>query len=372
MKMIFHISLLFLSLSHAANAQQDSTSKIHIGFVYPLSTNGQFAKNYSNDFSFHLLAGISANENTFCFSGLANFISNNARGLAFSGVLNYIGNDVKGLQFSGFTNIVGNNAKGLMLAGFNNFTKDSSMGLQLAGFSNIARTANSQIAGFSNISNGHNGTQISGFSNVSSKVKGLQLTGFANIAKNVEGVQIAGFINIAKKVKGAQVAGFINIADSCDYPIGLVNIIGNGEQYLGLTIDEMGSNFLTLRSGSKKLYGILGLGFNLPDDQIRYGLKCGIGMHLPINILFRLNTELSTISLSNFEDGVFMKSSLSFFPSMKFGRNFELFAGPSINFSNTPIGIGITNDKLNLWSRNSNGTHYGINIGGIAGLQIRL
>jgi hypothetical protein len=35
-----------------------------------------------------------------------------------------------------------------------------------------------------------------------------------------------------------QLSGFINIADSCDYPIGLVNIIKNGDAAIGASIDE--------------------------------------------------------------------------------------------------------------------------------------
>ncbi|MDR0419546.1 MAG: hypothetical protein LBH34_04980, partial [Prevotellaceae bacterium] len=46
-------------------AAQDSikTAPIHIGFSYPLSTNGTHAHEYANDVSLHYLIGLSKQEN---------------------------------------------------------------------------------------------------------------------------------------------------------------------------------------------------------------------------------------------------------------------------------------------------------------------
>lgn len=122
---------------------------------------------------------------------------------------------------------------GLSIAGFSNIILDDASGCHLAGFANLTR-------------NGSSGVQVAGFMNRS---------GDANM-------QVAGFINIARKVKGVQLAGFINIADSSDYPIGIINIIRNGEKSIGFSIDETRTALLTLRSGGRELYGILGLGYN--------------------------------------------------------------------------------------------------------------
>lgn len=381
-------TLIFLLCSNIALAQKDSSSKVHIGFVYPLSTNGQYAKQYSNDASFHVLAGVSANENAFCFSGISTVVRNNANGFIFSGISNYIGGCARGLQFAGASNYIGGKAeglqfaglsnisqstvKGIQFAGFSNVAKDTVDGIQIAGFSNVAKASGTQIAGFSNASKMTRGIQLCGFSNVTKSLNGAQISGFSNVAKNVKGIQISGFVNVAKKVKGAQIAGFVNIAEECDYPIALVNIIKKGEQYLGANIDETGTSLISLRSGSKKMYGILGVGANFTGNEIRYAMEGGLGLHIPLNLMFRIKAEMSILSLSDFGDGVYMKSTLRLLPSMKIGRCFELFAGPALSFSNYPLSFGEDYSSQNLWSRKSNGTFYGINIGGVAGFQVRL
>lgn len=376
---------LFLC-SNIAQAQKDSNSALHLGLVYPISTNGQWAKDYSNDVSIHLLGGVSANENKFCFSGLANLITNRATGMVYAGVLNHIGGDARGAIFAGFSNIILGNAQGAQFAGFNNISKGfkgsqfagflnigkgNIKGAQFAGFSNICTDSidGCQMAGFCNVAQ-QAGSQFAGFSNVSKQVKGLQAAGFINVAQDVKGTQVAGFINVAKKVKGAQIAGFINIADSCEYPIGIINIIRNGDKSMGISIEETGTSMLSLRSGSKKLYGILGIGYNFYQPKMQYGMEAGIGARFPFNLLFRFNVEASVITLSDFHNGAFMKSSFRFFPSMRIARNFEVFGGPTFSFTNTPSYLADRFDIPYVWSRNNNGTFYGLNIGAIGGLQV--
>jgi hypothetical protein len=379
--------MALLLCSNMAYAQTDSLRMAHIGLVYPLSTNGKDARQFTNYGSFHPLAGVSGGEKSFCLSGVANVVVHNANGFIMAGVINHIGGNSKGMQMAGLSNIAGGtvqgfqmagfnnvarNANGAQMAGFSNIVKDTAKGVQMAGFNNIARVSGTQAAGFANISKRTKGAQLAGFANISKSVRGAQLAGFTNIAAEVDGVQASGFINIAKKVKGVQVAGFINIADSCDYPIGLINIIKNGEQYMGLSIDESATMMASLRSGSKKMYGILGVGINPVHDELRYGLEGGIGMHIPLSPSFRFKTEFTVLSLTDFTNGVFMKSSLRILPSLKMGSSFEAFAGPSFGFSNYPLELG---DELNLqyvWSRRSKGTFYGLNIGAMAGIQVRL
>jgi hypothetical protein len=398
--MIKQLLPILLLSANIAQGQNDSTSRFHIGFVYPLSSNGQNAQNFSNDASFHLIGGISANENAFCFSGISSIIQHDANGFIFGGIINHIGGEARGVQWAGVSNIIKGDAEGCQFAGFNNISnhmrgcqlagfsniskgsvqgcqfagfsnlvRDTIQGPQFSGFSNIAANAQSQFAGFSNVSKNSNGVQIAGFSNVSRQVKGLQLAGFSNMAKDVDGTQIAGFINIAKRVKGAQIAGFINIADSSEYPIGIINIIRKGDKSVGLSIDETGTNLLSFRSGSKKLYGIISTGYNFTHPEIQYGLEAGIGAHFPFNLLFRFNVETSVLTLSDFESGTFMKSSIRFFPSMRIGRNFELFGGPTFSFSNAPSKLGDKLDISYVWSKYSNGTFYGMNVGVIGGVQ---
>lgn len=399
--MMKKILACILLCSNIAQAQNDSNSKFHIGFVYPLSNNGQDAQRYSNDASFHLLGGVSANEKAFCFSGLSNLIAHQANGVVFAGLVNHIGGCTHGVQFSGVTNIILGEATGCQFAGFNNISKsfrgvqfagfsniskgnihgvqvagfsnvcsDSIEGLQVSGFSNIAKSTDGQLAGFSNVAKSSEGIQAAGFGNVSNKVKGLQTAGFINVAKEVSGVQIAGFINVAKKVRGAQIAGFINIADSSEYSIGIINIIRNGDKSIGVSIDETSTGMLTFRSGSKKMYGILGAGYNFAEPKMQYGMEAGIGARFPFNLLFRFNAEATVLSLSDFRNGAFMKSSFRFFPSMRIARSFEVFGGPTFSFTNTPAALAEKFDIPYVWSRYSKGTFYGMNIGAIAGLQV--
>lgn len=375
-----------LLCSNITQAQNDSNSKFHIGFVYPLSSNGQYAQRYSNDASFHLLGGVSANENAFCFSGLSNLIVHRAKGLVFAGVVNHIGGEARGMQFAGVTNIILGEATGCQFAGFNNISKSfrgaqfagfsniskgNIQGIQVAGFSNICSDTlhGLQVAGFSNIAQNTDG-QLAGFGNVSNKVRGIQAAGFINVAKEVKGAQIAGFINVAKKVRGPQIAGFINIADSSEYPIGIINIIRNGDKSIGLSIDETGTGMLSFRSGSKRLYGILGAGYNFVEPKMQYGMEAGIGARFPFNLLFRFNAEATVLTLSDFRNGAFMKSSFRFFPSMRIARSFEVFGGPTFSFTNTPAALAEKFDIPYVWSRYSKGTFYGMNIGAIAGLQV--
>lgn len=381
------ISTLLLFCCSIASAQNDSTRRVHFGFIYPISNNGQYAPLFSNDVSFHLLAGVSATEKNFCFSGITNIIAYNAKGFVFSGIVNFIGGDVTGFEFAGLSNdnsgalrgcqLAGSNniattVNGCQLAGLSNITRNSLRGIQAAGVFNLTKdTLNGcQLSGFINIAKKIKGAQIAGFNNIAKNIKGTQIAGFSNVAKDVEGTQIAGFINIAKKVSGVQIAGFINIADSCAYPIGIINIIRNGDKSVGLSIDETKTSLLTFRSGSKKLYGILGLGYNLNEAALKYGLEAGMGARFSsTNTLFWLNVEASIISLSNFDKGVYMKSSLRIFPSIRIAQHFELFGGPTFSFINTPKNWSNGFDISYVWRRYSRGNSYGINIGAIAGVQ---
>lgn len=366
------ISTLLLFCSSIASAQNDSTRRVHLGFIYPISSNGQYAPLVSNDVSFHLLVGVSGSENNFCFSGISNVIAYNGKGLVVGGVINLVGGTMNGFELSGLSNINSGSVKGCQFAGFNNIA-DKLKGCQFSGFSNI--TAHSaqglQVAGFSNISGDTlDGCQVSGFINIAKKTKGTQIAGFSNIAKDVAGTQIAGFINIAKKVSGVQIAGFINIADSCEYPIGMINIIRNGDKSVGLSIDETKTSLLTFRSGSKKLYGILGVGYNLDKTNTsQYGTEFGIGARFSSNKQVRLNIEAAVLALSDFNKGVYMKSSLRLFPSIRIAQYVELFGGPTFSFINSPKNWSKKFDLSYVWSKYSRGTFYGMNIGVIAGIQ---
>lgn len=365
--------LVFFCFIIIASAQEDTTSTArpaHLGLIFPLSTNGVDAPKVSNNFSLHLLAGVSREERAFCLSGISSVVRENVSGILISGIYNQVGDHANGVQIAGMVNVIGKEAEGVQLAGFVNVSGNAN-GAQIAGFTNVSKNMDgAQIAGFAN-SGKDADVQVAGFSNVAKHSDALQLAGFINIAREA-GTQVAGFINVARKVKGVQVAGLINIAEESDYPIGLINIIKNGEKQLGLSIDEAGTSMLTFRSGGKVLYGILGAGYNFENDNARYAVEGGMGAHFVFNKYFRTNLEVTAATLSDLQYDVYMKSSAKLLAAFKIANRIEIFAGPSFNYLGYERGqADIRNDHY-LWHERSNNHLNGVYIGVTGGIQVNL
>ncbi|MCB0697249.1 MAG: hypothetical protein KDC07_07780 [Chitinophagaceae bacterium] len=369
---------------HAQEGGKIKESNAHIGFIYPLSTNWVDAINYKNRFSLHAIAGVSAGEEGFCASGTANIIRYDGNGAVLAGSCNVILDNAKGFQAAGFANFIKNEAIGMQAAGFANIT-GRGRGLQAGGFANIntGKYRGVQLGGFMNLSKKIEGFQAAGFLNVADKVTGTQAAGFGNVAGDVNGVQLSGyfnkagnvhsqasgFLNIAKNVKGVQVSGFMNIADSCDFPIGLINISRKGEKFLGVTFDDYYTTMVTFRSGGKYLYGIVGAGANFSYADPVYALEAGMGGHIPVAKHFRFNLELSTISLSDFWNSVQVDNSFRVMPALKLGERLEIFAGPVFHYTFSD-DLQYFNARTNyLWSRSQPGYYQSMHIGGLAGLH---
>lgn len=367
-------------------AQDTNKSNFHLGLLYPLSTNGARAEQYTNQVSVHAIAGVSRSERSFCVAGVASIIKDSANGLVASGACNLIGGSARGLVSAGAVNLVRRDVKGLEIAGclnmaahvygmqaagFGNMAMGNVRGMQAAGFINIAEHANTQVAGFINIAEHVTGMQAAGFINVADTVKGLQAAGFINIAEHVTGTQIAGFINCAKTVKGVQIAGFINIADSSESPIGIINLIKKGEKAIGVTVDESGTTMAAFRSGGKRLYGIAGAGYNFNYNNSLYAIEAGLGAHLPINKHVRLSGELSVTTFADLWRGGYIKSTVKMLPSLRI-RRLELFAGPTFNYGITYRGVSPVPIPNVLWTREYRRHTHEIYVGAIAGLQVHL
>ncbi|WP_153799914.1 hypothetical protein [Foetidibacter luteolus] len=323
-------------------AQDTKKSNVHIGFIYPISSNGSKAGEYTNKFSLHAIAGLSKNETGVALAGFSNIIKDSA----------------KGFQAAGFSNHIRNASRGVQLAGFFNHVKNNVQGFQGAGYLNISGSATGvQSAGFANIVKGNAGS--------------LQIAGFLNKSANVN-TQIVGFLNIAKKVRGVQVSGFMNIADSSEYPIGIINIIKNGEQTISISVDETLTTLVSFRSGSKKMYGILGIGYNLNySKQHLYALEMGIGAHFRFSKQLRINTELTGMHLDDFKDGDYFRGSLRIMPAVKMGA-IELFAGPTFNYVNISEGKANNLTKHYVWDKTSGNNFYGLYFGFTGGIQVNL
>lgn len=371
-KRYLSIFLLLLSIT-SVQAQTKKLKFAHIGFVYPLSTNGTEAREYTNVLSLHALIGVSKSEKSFCASGFSNVIYDYADGLVLAGFSNHILNSANGVHAAGFMNTVRNDIRGIQAAGFMNLA-GSINGLQCAGFGNIANydVRGFQTAGFCNITAGNvKGLQAAGFFNIAEDVKGPQISGFMNIGRNT-GTQVAGFINIAKEVKGVQLSGFINIADSSDYPIGIINIVKNGEKALGVTIDESGTTMAAFRSGGRILYGIIGAGYNFVNNNELFALEAGIGAHLPVGRHFRINFEGTTQALADFWTGEYLKTSLRVLPAVTIANKVDIFAGPSFNHLQSEEFNGADMSNHYIWTNTKWDSFNGLYIGVIGGIQFRL
>jgi len=368
-------NLLTLSLLLAFSIpgiSQEKNHGVNIGFVYPLSTHGVSAGAYSNIFSLNAIAGVSREERAFTVAGISNIIYDGASGFQVAGISNHIGGLAEGFKAAGIVNLY-QSGTGFQAAGMANLAKRNITGMQAAGFMNKAGDANGfQVAGFINMARHTHGMQAAGYINTARNVRGTQAAGYINIAEDVNGAQVAGFINIAKKVKGVQIAGLINIADSSEYPIAVINIIKNGEKWIGVTTDDNLTTLLTFRSGSKRLYGIIGVGYNFQNSKHVFARQFGMGAHLITSNNFRLNTEGTVISLENFKRGEFAKFSLSVIPSYKFGR-LEIFGGPALNFVNTNTEEGRKLISNYIWNDVSQHNRLnGLYIGYTAGVHMSL
>jgi len=333
---------------------------VNIGLVYPLSTLGIHSKEYTNTFSLHAFVGLSKGE----------------RGFAAAGFSNIVLEDAKKFQVAGFYNQIGGEASGFTAAGFLN-RYETATGFQAAGFLNLSRgnVSGSQFAGFMNTSQDMTGFQAAGLLNLSDAVHGTQIAGLVNTASDVKGTQIAGWLNKAGKVKGIQLSGFINIADSSEYSIAPINILGNGEMWLGVTVDDNLTTMITFRSGSRKVYGIVGAGYNADNKDKNIAIQYGLGAHFFYDSKLHLNTEATVNHLVGEGKGVLFKSSLSALAAFRPTERFEIFAGPSFNYVNitSKTDRGMVDDYL--WHRGTEdgiGRMYGLYVGYTAGVHFLL
>lgn len=294
---------------------------------------------YQNLPSLNLLLGISYNEPCFTFSPLCNIVLNDASGVQFAGLTNHIKNSGKGVEFAGLVN-----------------TASHFKGLQFAGFTNIADHAT--------------GLQFAGLSNTATKyIRGVQFAGIVNTAGDVNGIQFAGFVNIAKKVRGVQFATLVNVADTCDCPIGIINIIRNGEKGIALTYDINGTGIVSFRSGGKYTYGIIGVGINHRiDGDNKIAIEAGYGVHIPVFEWFRIDNELKATTIGTAENSI-NNFSYSLLPSFIINRHYNIFAGVSINYLFTQSSNTLFDPCSQLWAKDSNNSHQELYISGQIGVQ---
>ena len=324
-KILMLMVCVFACSTLSAQAGENKKSVFHFSFVPYVGTNGLRSAQYTNMSSLNLLAGISKNEKAFALAGLSNIILNDANGVQLAGLSNYVGNDGQGFQLAGLTNI----------------NKNRFSGFQFAGLLNTA-----------------------------SEMNGFQFSGLANIAQDISGFQFAGLINIAKNVEGVQFAGLINIADNSDCPIGLINIIKNGEKSIAVTYDILGNSMVSFRSGGTYTYGILGVGYNHRTKGSKMVTEGGLGAHIPVVSWFRINNEIKFSSIGCDSSNPVFNAGYSLIPAFRIGNHFELFAGASINYMETSQ---TSNEQIfpnhSIWKKHSSAKLQQLYIGYQCGIQ---
>lgn len=325
-------------------AQEEKTfSPFQISFVYPLGTNGGKANEYTNGVSINLLVGLSKNENNFALAGISNVILQNAKGVYLAGISNHIGKTGKGLSAAGVTNITSKYYNGVQFSGIWNNSGSESKGVMISGVGNM----------------------------VNGNFCGLQVSGLINIANDIRGAQIAGLINTAKKVKGVQFAMLANIAEESDYPIGLINIIKNGEKGIAFTYDILGNSIVSFRSGGKYAYGILGIGFNHKTrDNDKMVTEAGYGMHIPIYKWFQINNEIKATTIGSISEDSSINLGYLLAPSFMIREHYNLFGGISFNyFTSKSMNADTMLPNNSLWNQKQNNRMQQIYIGYQAGIQ---
>ena len=261
-------------------------------------------------------------------SGLGN-ITRGVMGIQVAGLGN-ITRDTRAIQVAGLTNI-SKELYGIQISGLTNISQDA-YGLQLAGLTNISKDVYGlQVGGLTNIAQDTYGLQLAGLFNVSHDLYGLQLAGLFNCAKDVYGLQFAGLMNVAKRAKGVQFATILNVAEESDFPIGLINIIKEGDKGVTLTYDILGNAVMSFRSGGKYTYGILGVGYNTQIEE-RLVVEAGYGLQIPVCRWFDVNNEFKATTMG-YNSG-YTRSNFSYLlaPSLTLWRHCNLFAGASINY----------------------------------------
>ena len=309
------------------------------------------------------IIGVSKNKKSLALGGLGNVVREKAYGLQIGGLYNHVGDigrgvaiaglanttlgSYYGVQLGGLWNYTSLDTKGVMIGGLGNWVNSGFDGLQLGGLGNITRDTRAiQVAGLTNISKGLYGIQISGLTNIAQDTYGLQLAGLFNVshdlygmqlaglfncAKDVYGLQFAGLVNVAKSARGVQFAAILNVAEESDFPIGLINIIKQGDKGVALTYDILGNAVMSFRSGGKYTYGILGVGCNAQIEE-RLVVEAGYGLQIPVCRWLDVNNEFKATTMG-YNSG-YTRSNFSYLlaPSFTLWRHCNLFAGASINY----------------------------------------
>jgi hypothetical protein len=301
-----------------------------------LSTHGKLSPQVENLISINLLGGYTGGTRAFEVGGLFNIDRRNVQYFQAAGLFSIDGGNLNGFQAAGLHNHVLGNVHAFQVGGISNYDNGNMHGMQVAGIYNHVR----DTAG---------GMQVAGIANYAGKqFSGLQIAGIGNIAgQKLNGVQIAGIFNYTKKLNGLQI-GLVNIADSSNgFSLGLINIVKHGYHQAALSANEVTNINIDIKTGNKKLYSILHVGYNISNDNKVFSYGYGIGTVLQLNRTLSFQPEIKARYLYtgdwNFSN---ILSSMHLNVQVKLGKNIALFAAPVLNVYVTNQTAKVDNYKF--------------------------
>ncbi|MBI4976816.1 MAG: caspase family protein [Spirochaetes bacterium] len=184
-----------------------------------------------------------------------------------------------------------------------------------------------------------NGVQLTLGFNAAGTLRGLQCAWAFNSAVDVYGAQSAFLFNKARTVNGIQFA-LINIADDAAVPLGLVNIISNGQMHGAMWFDEFNIASFAFKSGSRYVFTFTLIGF--AHDKVTQAL--GIGVELPADpfylgldasVEYIFGTKVRTYTDASGEHSDRFTASgfhVRLIAGMKFYEHLGIFAGFTYRF----------------------------------------
>jgi hypothetical protein len=245
------------------------------------------------------IVGFDPGATNYVLFGMLGGIGHNLQGFGLGGLgLNNTG-FVRGAQVSGIYNTVSRDMTGLELAGIFNLTEGEARGVQIAGI----------------------------FNNAEGPMTGVQLAGILNLAQgSFQGFQI-GLVNYEGGGDGlsAQI-GIVNVSENENViPLGLVNIVKNGLIHPAIWHDDLGFTNLSLRTGSKYFYSILGTGVH-NDILLNKGrifiVRSGVGVEIPFDKVF-VDFDVSAGQI--FSDWPWDSDGSSFITQVRLSAGYKLF-----------------------------------------------
>ena len=351
----------------------EDTSEIHlkgiqVGLMPPISTDFSNSGLYTHRVSISAFLTYNAGLSGAGFSGLGSFTHYNSKGANFTGLFSLTGGKMEGAQFSGIVGIgrmkvtgvqasgimsvSGLDMKGVQASGVVSTTFGYMTGVQLSGVYNVATKGGNGVQAtgvFNHFQNTSEGIQLAGVLNLcEDSLKGVQVATI-NIAEEIQGAQI-GVVNVCSDLKGTQI-GVVNIVKTVSegIPFGVLTFVKDGYKQLDLVYKETGMTNLRFKTGTDKLYNIIGAGYQPKEtfDDFYWSAIYGFGRKTRLKGRWFLSGDVTANQLFGKQ---FSSSNLNLITSLELTLGYHtklvnVVVGPSLNvlFSDRKGSYSINN-----------------------------